>query len=85
MKNGISAELQRILNDTREEIAFDKSRHSPKRIRQMVNRAPAIISFYDAISSGQGMIAEIKDRSPSQGTMLHKNVEDIRPHYKLIL
>ena len=82
MKNGTSAELQRILNDTRDEIAFDKSRQSPKRIRRMINDAPAIISFYEAISSGQGMIAEIKDRSPSQGTMLHQNVEDAPYAYK---
>jgi indole-3-glycerol phosphate synthase len=82
MKKGISTTLQKILNDTLEEIAFDKSYQSPKRIRRMLSDAPPVISFAKALSGGHAIIAEIKDRSPSQGAMRHQNVEEAPREYK---
>lgn len=78
----VSATLRDILTDTQVEIAMDKSKQSPKRIRRMISDAPPIISFSDAISNGRGIIAEIKDRSPSQGAMRHQNVDEAPTAYK---
>ena len=73
MKTGLSSRLQGILQDTRVEIEYDKSRRSLKRIKQMLRDAPPIISFLESISSGSAIIAEVKERSPSQGKMLAEN------------
>ncbi len=81
MKN-VSTTLRRILNDTQAELAFDKSKESPKRIRRMINDAPAVISFSEAISHGRCLIAEIKERSPSQGAMRSENVNEAPTAYK---
>jgi indole-3-glycerol phosphate synthase len=82
MKKGISTTLQRILNDTLEEISFDKSKESPKRVRRMISDAPPVNSFSKALSGGCAIIAEIKERSPSQGAMRHQNVQEAPREYR---
>lgn len=81
MKN-VSATLRKILADTQAEVAMDKSKQSPKRIRRMISDAAPVISFSEAIAGGLGIIAEIKDRSPSQGAMRHQNIEEAPTVYK---
>jgi indole-3-glycerol phosphate synthase len=82
VKTGISPTLSRIISDTRSEIESDKARYSQKRVKQMLAEAPPLISFASALSSGLGMIAEIKERSPSQGKMLVRNFNEAPQCYK---
>jgi indole-3-glycerol phosphate synthase len=82
MKSGISQTLHKILLDTREEIACDKSRQSLKRLKHMKGDAPPILSFSKALASGRGLIAEIKERSPSQGKMRSQNFLGAPAAYK---
>ena len=82
MKKTISTTLQKILNDTEEEIAHEKSLQSPKRIRKMFNDAPPVNSFLKALTGGNAIIAEIKNCSPSQGAMRYQNVDEAPLEYK---
>lgn len=82
MKTDLSPTIRRILVDTRREIELDKSRTSPKRMRLMARDGIPVISFSQALSRGNALIAEIKERSPSQGKMLFKNFESAISAYK---
>src|ERR1043166_1770166 len=82
MKNNISATLRRILRDTEKETAISEHRFSRKRLKQLIKDAPPVISLRDALSSSSGLIAEIKECSPSQGRMRQENVHDAPFAYK---
>jgi indole-3-glycerol phosphate synthase len=82
MKAEISPTLSRILADTRREIELDKSRTSVKRLKQMLRDAVPLISFASALAPGNALIAELKERSPSQGKMRPQNVADAPNAYK---
>lgn len=82
MKQDISPTLRRILSDTASETHSDASRHSVKRLRQMQKDAPPILAFRDAIANGPGLIAEIKEMSPSQGWMRSANVREAASAYR---
>jgi indole-3-glycerol phosphate synthase len=82
MKKAISSTLQKILNDTLDEVRFDKANQSLKQVRRLANTAPPVNSFSKALSSGYAVIAEIKNCSPSQGAMRHQNVEAAPLEYK---
>ncbi len=82
MKTQISATLLRILADTRKEIERDKSRASAKRLKQMVRDAIPVRSFSSALSAGNALIGEIKERSPSQGKMRPPNVAEAVDAYE---
>ena len=82
MKKNISSLLRRILNDTAAETALARSKESMKRVKQMVKDALPLLSFEDALSTGNALIAEIKERSPSQGKMIPGNVKVAPVAYK---
>ena len=82
MKTGISPMLQRILADTARETECERARHSQKRLKQMVKDAPPLMSFRAALTGGEAMIAEIKQKSPSQGPMRVGNFEAAQAEYK---
>ena len=82
MKPEISPTLRRLVADTRREIEQDKSRQSPERLKQMLRDAAPIISFSAALSTGNALIAELKERSPSQGNMRSQNVAEAVLAYK---
>jgi indole-3-glycerol phosphate synthase len=82
MKSGISATLTRILEDTRREIEEDRARESLKRVKQMVKDAVPVKSFAAALAPGKALIAELKEKSPSQGKMRKENVAEAAQAYK---
>jgi indole-3-glycerol phosphate synthase len=82
MKTEISDTIRRILSDTAREIEQDKSRESVKRLKHKIRDAIPIRSFAAALSTGNALIAELKERSPSQGKMKPKNFQDATEAYR---
>jgi indole-3-glycerol phosphate synthase len=80
MKTEISSTIRSILADTAAEIEQDKSRQTVKRLKHLIRDAIPLRSFSDALSPGRALIAEIKERSPSQGKM--RNFKDALSAYK---
>jgi len=68
--------LDTILEDVREELAAAKLRRPVADLRSMCADAPPPRGFAGALASGFGLIAEIKERSPSVGPMRRENVAD---------
>ena len=82
MKPDISPTLRRILVDTRTEIARDKARQDATELKAKVRDAIPVLSFASALSAGNAIIAELKEKSPSQGEMRPQNVADAPEEYK---
>lgn len=82
MRPGISSTLSRILSDTKYEIEQDKERESIKRLKQMLPNTIPLQSFAGALRPGKALVAEIKEKSPSQGRMRPQNVEEAADAYK---
>src|SRR5438552_4638872 len=82
MKTEISPTLRRILDDTRKEIEADKSRESLAQLQGRIRDAVPVLSFASALASGNALIAELKECSPSQGQMRPQNVAEALPAYK---
>lgn len=68
--------LDTILEDVREAVSTAKLRHSPADIRRMTADAPPARDFHAALASSFGLVAEIKERSPSVGPMRPENVRE---------
>lgn len=66
--------LDEILVAVRRELAEAQRRRSPAELRRMVADAPPVCSLGAALRAGFGLMAEIKERSPSQGGMRKANV-----------
>ncbi len=66
--------LDEILADVRVELAATKSRRPITEIRRMIPDAPPPASLSAALAKEFGLIAEIKERSPSVGPMRAANV-----------
>lgn len=66
--------LDEILADVRRELAAAKQQRPWAELQRMVANAPPVRPFPKALRAGFGLIAEIKERSPSQGAMRAANV-----------
>lgn len=66
--------LDEILVDVRREVADARVRRPPAELARLAADAPPVRPFADALRRGFGLIAEIKERSPSQGPMRAENV-----------
>jgi len=73
--------LDTILEDVREEVAEAKLLRTAADIRAMAADAPPTRDFYGALSSLFGLIAEVKERSPSVGPMREENVREAASAY----
>jgi indole-3-glycerol phosphate synthase len=82
MKANVSGTIQRILADTVQEIEVDRERESLKRLKRKLPDALPLVSFSSALSPGSALIAEIKEKSPSQGEMRRQNFRDAVSAYK---
>ena len=74
MKENIGATLRGILRDTARETEQARKKRSLKRLRQMVKDTPDVMAFGSKLAAGKCLIAEIKQKSPSQGAMHSGNV-----------
>lgn len=68
--------LDTILEDVREAVSAAKLNRSPADIRRMAADAPPARDFHNALAASFGLIAEIKERSPSVGPMRPENVRE---------
>ena len=66
--------LDTILLDVRREVAEAKAARPASELEAMIADAPFIRDFHHALADRFGLIAEIKDRSPSVGPMRPENV-----------
>lgn len=66
--------LDQILRDVADELSAAKIRRPSRDIRLMLGDAPPVRSLPEALASSFGLIAEIKERSPSVGPMRPENV-----------
>lgn len=60
--------------DVRREVAAARARRPSAELERMLAEAPPVRSFAGALRNGFGLIAELKERSPSQGPMRAENV-----------
>ena len=68
--------LDTILEDVREALSGDKLRRPTADVRRMCVDAPPPRDFHGALAGSFGLIAEIKERSPSVGPMRAENVRE---------
>lgn len=68
--------------DVRREMADAQAKRPVAELRRMMADAPAVRSFKGALQKGFGIIAEIKERSPSHGPMRRENVNDASVAYE---
>lgn len=66
--------LDQILVDVREELAQARQQRPLAEVKARLADAPPVRSFPGALRSAFGLIAEIKERSPSHGPMRAENV-----------
>jgi indole-3-glycerol phosphate synthase len=66
--------LDEILRDVRRELAEAQRARPLFELRRMIADAPGVRPFAESVRAGFGLIAEIKERSPSQGPMRPENV-----------
>src|SRR5512138_283553 len=74
--------LDRIVADVRKELAVAQKVRPSAELRRMLQDAPRIRSFKGALQMGFGLIAEIKERSPSHGPMRKENVGEAVSAYE---
>lgn len=70
----VSTFLDQILSDVRDELSSTKTRRTHADVRAMLADAPPPRDFQAALAMSFGLIAEIKERSPSVGPMRAENV-----------
>ena len=68
--------LDQILIDVRKELAEAQSKCPLAELRRMLADALPVRSFRKALAVQFGLIAEIKERSPSHGPMRRENVQE---------
>ncbi len=73
--------LDTILEDVREALAAAKLHRPVSDLRARIADAPPVRDFFAALQTGFGLIAEIKERSPSVGPMRAENVREAASAY----
>ena len=73
--------LDTILEDVRVAVSSDKLKRPPADIRRMVADAPPARDFFEALAASFGLVAEIKERSPSVGPMREENLREAAAAY----
>ncbi|MFY8268330.1 MAG: hypothetical protein ACOVLK_02930, partial [Terrimicrobiaceae bacterium] len=73
--------LDTILEDVRREVAEAKQATPPAELRLRLADAPPPRDFTTPLTTGFGLIAEIKERSPSVGPMRRENIRDAAAAY----
>jgi len=68
--------LDEIVIDVRKELAEAQRRVPLADLKRRIQDAPAVRSLKKALQSNFGLVAEIKERSPSHGPMRRQNVDD---------
>lgn len=74
--------LDAIMVDARRELAEAQGKRPLAELRRMIANAPAVRSFKGALQKTFGIIAEIKERSPSHGPMRRENVDEAPMAYE---
>lgn len=74
--------LDEILAEVRKEIATAKQARPLSELQRMLADAPPVRPFKAPLSARFGLIAEIKERSPSQGEMRRENVQRAAAAYE---
>jgi len=74
--------LDRILADVRVDIEGAKRLRTPEDLRAMIADAPPVRPISAALQTGFGLIAEIKEHSPSVGPMRAENVAEAPRAYE---
>jgi indole-3-glycerol phosphate synthase len=74
--------LDQILLDVRKEMAEAKEARPENELRRMIPDAPPVRSFSEPLKSSFGLIAEIKERSPSHGPMRRENIDQAPSAYE---
>jgi len=73
--------LDTILADVRREVAEAKAATPSADLKAMLPDAPPVRDFTVSLATSFGLIAEIKERSPSVGPMREENVREAAPAY----
>jgi indole-3-glycerol phosphate synthase len=74
--------LDAIMADVRKEMAASQQERPLAELRRIISDAPPVRSLPNALRSGFGLIAEIKERSPSHGAMRRQNVDEAPAAYE---
>ena len=74
--------LDHIMVDVRRELAESQAKRPLTELKRMIADAPTVRSFKGALQNGFGIIAEIKERSPSHGPMRRENVDEAAAAYE---
>lgn len=70
-----SSILEQILVDVRKELAAAQRNRPLSELKARMKDAPPVRSLATALRAGFGLVAEIKERSPSHGPMRRENVD----------
>ncbi|MHC1763923.1 MAG: indole-3-glycerol-phosphate synthase [Verrucomicrobiia bacterium] len=70
-----SSILEQILVDVRKELAAAQHNRPLSELKARMKDAPPVRSLATALRAGFGLVAEIKERSPSHGPMRRENVD----------
>jgi indole-3-glycerol phosphate synthase len=74
--------LRIILRDVRNDVDELKISHPVAELKAMIKNGPPLRGFADALRRDFGLIAEIKAKSPSAGSMRSENVRDTKICYE---
>ena len=74
--------LDRILVDVRKELAAAREARPLSELQARIRQAPAVRSLEASLAAGFGLIAEIKERSPSHGPMRRQNIDAAAAAYE---